>query len=511
MDNERLDTLRATAFEPQVQSAGVEQNSQPARQTALWVIVTIGSLLLLLVVFVLPSLAPAPPLEPTVSNEPREPRVQSQVAAQSQTPQSERSPFAEAQLAKTRRAAQEVLQALLETQSRLENRAVDQWGNAAFLAASALAIEGDEYYRTQDFSGAEGVYQTALDALVVLEGELTKAIEARLTRLLIAIEGGDLAVAQKLAPILRTMAPDSDAILDASERVSVMPEIITYEETAQAHFDTADYQRALTDIRAALLLDPVHQRLSAIERDYDVALTQQQFEEAMTRGFAALTATEFSKARAAFERAKTHTSNASDVAGAFAQLKEAETLSSLNRLLSQAADLQANEEWADAFEAYEQALALDSSLVEASEGIIAAESMATLFQSLSEIVEKQARLVDEVVLNQAKITLIEAEKIVATSAQSMPKLVELVDVVRAALSMASTPLPVSIFSDGLTEITLKRVARLGTLTSRTLSLRPGQYQLLGSREGYRDVLVTLNIKAGADHQIDIRCKEIIAR
>jgi hypothetical protein len=24
-------------------------------------------------------------------------------------------------------------------------------------------------------------------------------------------------------------------------------------------------------------------------------------------------------------------------------------------------------------------------------------------------------------------------------------------------------------------------------------------------------LVTLNIKAGADHQIDIRCKEIIAR
>ena len=511
MDNERLDTLRATSFEPQVQSIGVEQNSQPASQNAFWVVLTIGSLLLLLVVFVLPSLAPAPPLEPTVSNASLEPRVQSQVAAQSQTSQSERSPFAEAQLAKTRRAAQEVLQALLETQSRLENRAVDQWGNATFLAASALAIEGDEYYRTQNFSGAEGVYQTALDTLVILEGELIEAIEARLTRLLIAIEGGDLAVAQKLAPVLRKMAPDSDAILDASERVAVMPEIITYEETAQAHFDTADYQRALTDIGAALLLDPVHQRLSAIERDYEAALTQQQFEEAMTRGFAALTATDFSTARAEFERANTLTTNASDVAGALAQLKEAETLSSLNRLLSQAADLRANEEWADAFEAYEQVLALDSSLVEASEGIITTESMATLFQSLSEIVDKQARLVDDVVLSQANITLIEAEKIVAASAQSMPKLVGLVVVVRDAISMASTPLPVSIFSDGLTEITLKRVARLGTLTSRTLSLRPGQYQLLGSREGYRDVLVTLNIKAGADHQIDIRCKEIIAR
>ena len=238
MDNERLDTLRATSFEPQAQDAGVEQDSQPDRQTALWVVFTIGSLLLLLVVFVFPSLAPAPPLKPAASNEPLEPRIQSQGTTPSQTPQSERSPFAEAQLAKTRRAAQEVLQALLETQIRLENRAVDQWGNAAFLAASGLAIEGDEYYRTQDFSEAEGVYQTALDALVVLEGELTTAIDARLARLLMAIEGGDLAVAQGLAPTLRKMAPDSEAVLDASERVPVMPEIITYEATAQAHFDT---------------------------------------------------------------------------------------------------------------------------------------------------------------------------------------------------------------------------------------------------------------------------------
>ena len=112
----------------------------------------------------------------------------------------------------------------------------------------------------------------------------------------------------------------------------------------------------------------MHQRRSAIERDYEVAFTQQQFEGAMTRGFAALTANELSKARAAFERAKTLTPNASEVAGALAQLKEAETLSRLNRLLSQAADLQVKEEWAGAFEAYQQALALDSSLVEASEG-----------------------------------------------------------------------------------------------------------------------------------------------
>jgi hypothetical protein len=69
----------------------------------------------------------------------------------SQENASERSPFAEAQLAKVRRSAQEVLQSLLETQSRLESRGVDQWAADDFLAASAVAVEGDALYRAQDF------------------------------------------------------------------------------------------------------------------------------------------------------------------------------------------------------------------------------------------------------------------------------------------------------------------------------------------------------------------------
>ena len=79
---------------------------------------------------------------------------------------SERSPFAEAQLAKVRRSAQEVLQSLLETQSRLESRGVDHWAADDFLAASAVALEGDALYRAKDFEAAEALYQQALDSLI---------------------------------------------------------------------------------------------------------------------------------------------------------------------------------------------------------------------------------------------------------------------------------------------------------------------------------------------------------
>ena len=137
--------------------------------------------------------------------------------------------------------------------------------------------------------------------------------------------------------------------------------------------------------------------------------------------------------------------------------------------------------------------------------------MAELFAKLDTIVEKQARLVDPVVLSEAQLSLSEAETALATNPQASPLLEERVIAVRSAVATASTPLPVLITSDGLTEITIKRVARLGAVSSRTVSLRPGQCQLLGSRDGYRDVLVTVSINATSDNRIDVRCEEAIIR
>ena len=105
----------------------------------------------------------------------------------------------------------------------------------------------------------------------------------------------------------------------------------------------------------------------------------------------------------------------------------------------------------------------------------------------------------------------EAEAALAANTQTSPVLKGKVAAVRSAVATASTPLPVVITSDGLTEITIKRVVRLGTVSSRTISLRPGQYQFLGSRDGYRDVLVTASINATSDNRIDVRCEEAIIR
>jgi hypothetical protein len=63
-------------------------------------------------------------------------------------------------------------------------------------------------------------------------------------------------------------------------------------------------------------------------------------------------------------------------------------------------------------------------------------------------------------------------------------------------------------SDGLTQVSIYHVGRLGQFTSQTLELRPGTYTVVGSRPGYRDVRQTLTVKPGSNQiTLDIRCEE----
>jgi tetratricopeptide (TPR) repeat protein len=514
MTDDSKDALRAASFEPRAATQSTQEAIDRPRPIGTWVALAIGAVLLGFVVFILPQLAPTPDTQSsavtsTIAQDTQTASATSANALKENT--SERSPFAEAQLAKVRRSAQEVLQSLLETQSRLESRGVDHWAADDFLSASAVALEGDALYRAQDFEAAEALYQQALDSLNELEARLSDEINSRLALLLDAIESGDEATAGAIAPLLSQMAPDSDAVFDAVERVPLMPAITELETAAKASFEQGQLSTAVSQVDEALGLDPAHQRLANVARQYKSALTQQRFEDAMTKGFALLSDNDFTGARASFQLARNILPAADGPRAALAQLEEAETLSRLNDLLSQAADLAAKEQWAKAVEVLETALTIDPSLVEASDGLDQARPLAELFAKLDTIVEKQARLVDPVVLSEAQLSLSEAEAALAANAQTSPVLKDKVAAVRSAVAMASTPLPVVITSDGLTEITIKRVARLGIVSSRTVSLRPGQYQFLGSRDGYRDVLVTVSINATSDNRIDVRCEEAIIR
>lgn len=513
MSSDSDDRLRAASFDPKPSVAPVSQPSAQSSQRAVWIAGAIGLVLLAFVIFVLPSLAPEPTALPSSE------RVNSakngsttQEINRDKTETEERSPFAEAQMAKARRAAQEALQQLLETQARLEARAVNAWAEAEFADATAVAIEGDVFYREQRFNEAETKYRAAQSALDTIEAQLPDEIAARLKKLLAAIEASDMEQATDLSQTLSQMAPDNADVVEAIERVPSIPEVAALIESAGTLFAQQSFKDALEQIQAAIALDPAHKRLQGLASDYRNALTNDRFQKAMTRGFEALEAGNFAAAKTAFNSAAALKPNDKSPNVALDQAEEAEILSALNGYVSIAEQQALSEDWQAAAASFKEALTLDPSLVQASEGLARAEPMANLFSRLNTIVDKSARLVDPAILSDAQTTVEEAKNALNDSTENkrgMPKLAALWSEALKVVENASTPLPVAIASDGLTEITIKRVARLGTLTSRTVSLRPGQYQLLGSRVGFRDVLMTLNVGIDRENSIDIRCTEAI--
>ena len=71
-------------------------------------------------------------------------------------------------------------------------------------------------------------------------------------------------------------------------------------------------------------------------------------------------------------------------------------------------------------------------------------------------------------------------------------------------------MPVTLLSDGQTEVIIYRVARLGRFQEQRLALRPGTYTATGSRVGYRDVRRVFKVRPDAPPPpLVIRCKEAI--
>ena len=135
-DSPGIDLTRQVSFN----STSVSDSNKPP----VWAWFGLATLILiaLLVIFVLPSVVS----EYQLPFEPRVDTLQIQPAIPIDS-NSEISPFEQAQQARQRKEAQDVLAELLEVQSQLEQLNVQSWAMPEFEAALEAASLGDNFYR----------------------------------------------------------------------------------------------------------------------------------------------------------------------------------------------------------------------------------------------------------------------------------------------------------------------------------------------------------------------------
>ncbi|MCU7960249.1 MAG: hypothetical protein KZQ58_09665 [gamma proteobacterium symbiont of Bathyaustriella thionipta] len=140
-------------------------------------------------------------------------------------------------------------------------------------------------------------------------------------------------------------------------------------------------------------------------------------------------------------------------------------------------------------------------------GIKRTSKLAQLSAEMEYLLSVPQRITSPEALVKARTTVKKSQAVIKPQYK---KTAEQLQALEKLVSQASVPAQVSIQSDNQTQIDIYKVGRYQPFQHKELSLRPGSYTVVGSREGYRDVRRQLNIKLGQSRvQLAIQCVELI--
>ena len=432
-----------------------------------------------------------------------------EIMAQEATKPIDESPWQENQLAKYRRDAQEILSQVLDKQNKLEDRQVHLWANDAFEGALAVAASGDYLYRSQEFSKAMTSYQNTLDQLTTIEQNIPEQFSRYLAK-------GEKSLAENNAKLAKenlqiAMYLQADTVNTASlayDRAVVLDQVIALVKEGVVLVDEKDFEQAKQTFEQAYSLD---NHSSVVKEQIQIVnelITDRDFSIAMSTGYNSLKNKKYDHAITAFEKARQIKPDATSAVQAIKQSKNERLQAQVSTLLQQAYLLVEQENWQRALAKFNEVLTLDKSIIKAQVGAITATARQKLSTQLNAVIEQPQRLSNQAVFQQALLTQQDA----LTISNPGLKLKQQIQAINQVIAKARVPVAITIESDNLTVVTLYRNGQLGKFRAKQLTLTPGEYTLVGSRDGFRDVRQNFTLVPDNEHQtIVIQCNEKVTR
>ncbi|RLA58082.1 MAG: hypothetical protein DRR04_11825, partial [Gammaproteobacteria bacterium] len=366
---------------------------------------------------------------------------------------------------------------------------VEQWAPEPFQSAKTLAQEGDLQYRDRQFIEAKASYEQALTALEALADSAPLALQEHLDLARQSIEDGEQDNAMAALAIASLIDPSSELLASLNRRAQVLEQLLPLMSQAQEKEDSGDLASAEDLLKQATELDPAHLRARAEHDRVETAHTLERFNRAMSEGYTALDQGRFTEATTAFRQAGKLSPGSNEVSSALQDVEAAETAWRLSNLQDRGKKHEANEQWQQALESFEKALKIDSNLLFAQEGLKRSRARARLDKQFRAAIDEPDRLSDKAVAEATARLLQQASAINPRG----PVLAEQLSKLEILLEKANSPVQITLRSDGLTEVTLRKVFRLGLFEERVMSVRPGTYTAVGSRNGYRDIRRTFTV------------------
>lgn len=406
--------------------------------------------------------------------------------------------------------AERLLTEALRRLTQLESDGVRVWGLETFetslptaedTLAKARALFDDRKYTL-----SLPLFRGAIADFDRLATSRKKRFDAAMSRGRKAFDDQDAPLAMRQFEIAFALMPAGRETKNLLDRARALPAVLEDVAKGKEAEAEGDIDGARDRFQAALARDSAHTLAREHLARVAAAIAARDYRRAVSDALGSLEKRDFKGAQAAIERAvkiKPNTPEAKEIA---ARIRAEAQVSMLDALRRRASAFETQEKWVDALNAYDKALKVDKNAGFAVRGRERAQMFIAFHKAIDAYLNDPARLQSPEPLAHAKSLLAEANNL----GDAGDILKDKAERLRTLVAHAAMPIPVVIESDRVTDVTVRRVGRLGTFDARRIELKPGSYTAIGIRPGYRDVRVEFRVApASKGETVAVRCTEPI--
>jgi hypothetical protein len=408
-----------------------------------------------------------------------------------------------AKIAAEKEQADRTLAEFMKLKQNLEAKGASQWGKETYREMMQFADEADRLLLEDDYRAAAENYAAAAARAQVLIGRIEPVLKQVLAEGQAALDqlNGDLA-RQKFS-IALMIDPANRLAQQSLQRAQKIEDVRQLLESGKRHEEAGKIAFAHADYREALRLDPDSKEArQALTRTQD-QISEAEFQRLMSEGLTALHRNAYQDARAKLLKAQSFRPESQEAKDALAQVDQAIRLARIETYRQKAADAEQAENWQQALDAYLQALEIDANIQFAARGKTRAQDRIRIARRIDFFLQQPAVLESDRQLENAIALIAEIDEIKPKGPQLKDRFEKLVRIVDAA----QTRVKIIIESDTFTDVAVYKVGKLGRFESRELSLRPGTYTVVGTRDGYQDIRKKITVRAEQSLvRIRIKCE-----
>ncbi|MSU70520.1 MAG: hypothetical protein EXS39_07060 [Opitutaceae bacterium] len=364
---------------------------------------------------------------------------------------------------------------------------------AAFVAATTAAGSGRQFMSDGSFLAAKKTLEDGLAELQKAEKALADYVKSNLERAQAALGKGQREIAAKAFKAAFEKDPGSEVALQGLKRAETIDRVYALLLQGESLEKQGQYAQAAESYQKAFSLDGFSAVAQAGQARASRLEIETRYNKAFTAAQSAFGRRDWTKAIAECQNALRIYPKKIEVQDMLKSARENSHADAVKKALAKGYSYENQYQWKEARDAYHETLQLEPDQADAREGYIRTGQMIRTLLEYDKLIEVAETLASKAEFQPAIRRFNDAMSKKPAYLVNNDKVQQL----HALLMGQNQPVEVSFQGDGKTWISITNYRLLGQVESIKVKILPGDYEIIGRRKGYKDVLMLLQVRNGS--------------